>query len=327
MSPSSPSLLERYRDRLPVSERTPSLSLGEGATPLVRAERLSRRLDMELWLKWEGANPTGSFKDRGMVVAVAKALEEGAHAVVCASTGNTAASAAAYAAHAGLAACVLQPAGAVALGKLAQARAHGALVLEVRGTFEEALAAARELARRGTHALVNSLNPYRLQGQKTAAFEILEALDGPPDVLALPYGGGGNACAYAMGFAEAGTQPRLLAAQAADRRSTLASAIRIGEPVHRQEAEERVRRSGGRVVTVSDQEILVAWRELAELEGVFCEPASAASLAAVRRARPRGRVVCVLTGHGLKDPAAAERHSPAPIPVEPDPDAIAAALA
>ncbi|MER3409659.1 MAG: threonine synthase [Thermoleophilia bacterium] len=317
MSPSPPSLLERYRDRLPLSQRTPLL---------VRAERLSQRLGMELWLKWEGANPTGSFKDRGMAVAVAKAVEEGARAVVCASTGNTAASAAAYAAHAGLAAAVLQPAGAVALGKLAQARAHGAHVLEVQGTFEEALAAARELARRGTHALVNSLNPYRLQGQKTAAFEILESLDGPPDVLALPYGGGGNTCAYGMGFEEAGARPRLLAAQAADRRSTLASAIRIVEPVHRREVEELVRRSGGSVVTVSDEEILVAWRELAELEGIFCEPASAASLAALRQERPQGRVVCVLTGHGLKDPSTAERYSPAPIPVDPDPDAIAAVL-
>jgi threonine synthase len=326
VSPACPPLLARYRDRLPVSERTPLLSLGEGSTPLLRAERLSPRLGLDLWLKWEGANPTGSFKDRGMAVAVAKAVEEGARAVVCASTGNTAASAAAYAAHAGLTAAVLQPEGAVALGKLAQARAHGARVLAVRGTFEQALAAARELAEQGSHALVNSLNPYRLQGQKTAAFEIVEALGGAPDVLALPYGGGGNTCAYALGFAELGLKPLLLAAQAADRRGTVASAIRIAEPVHRSEAEEQVRRSGGSVVTVSDEEMLAAWRELAALEGIFCEPASAAGLAALRRLRPPGRVVCVITGHGLKDPAAAERLAPAPIPVDPEAEAIAAAL-
>lgn len=326
MSPAPPPLVERYRDRLPVSARTPVVSLGEGSTPLVRADRLSRALGAELWLKWEGANPTGSFKDRGMAVAVAKALEEGARALVCASTGNTAASAAAYAARAGLAAAVLQPAGAVALGKLAQARAHGARVLEVQGTFEQALDAARELARRGSHALVNSLNPHRLQGQKTAAFEILEALGGPPDALVLPYGGGGNTCAYALGFEEAGAETPLLAAQAADRTGTVASAIRIAEPVHRREAEERVRSSGGAVVTVTDEEILAAWRDLAALEGLFCEPASAAGLAALRRQGARGRVVCVITGHGLKDPGAADRLAPAPIPVEPDPDAIAEAL-
>lgn len=326
MSRTPASLVERYRDRLPVTERTPIISLGEGGTPLLLAERLSERLGLELWLKWEGANPTGSFKDRGMTVAVSKALEQGARAVVCASTGNTAASAAAYAARAGLAAAVLQPAGAVALGKLVQARAHGARVLEVKGTFEQALAAARELTARGTHALVNSLNPHRLQGQKTAAFEIVEALGGAPDWLALPYGGGGNTRAYALGFEEAGVGPRLLAAQAADRPGTVASAIRIADPAHREEAEERVRRSGGRVVTVTDEEILAAWRQVAELEGVFCEPAAAAGLAALARERPQGRAVCVLTGHGLKDPGSAERLAPPPIPVDPDPEAIAEAL-
>src|SRR5215208_1818311 len=221
-------VIERYRDRLPVGDSTPVVSLGEGATPLLPAPRLSERYGVEVWLKWEGANPTGSFKDRGMTVAVSKALEEGVRAVVCASTGNTAASAAAYAARARLPAVVLQPAGAVALGKLAQARALGARVLEVRGSFDQTLAAARELADRGTHALVNSLNPYRLEGQKTAAFEIVEELGGPPDVLALPYGGGGNTRAYVRGFEEADAgMPRILAGEAARRPETVASAIRI----------------------------------------------------------------------------------------------------
>ena len=205
------SLAERYRDRLPLTAATPIMTLGEGGTPLLEAPRLSASLGLEVWLKWEGQNPTGSFKDRGMTIAISKALEEGARAVICASPGNTAASAAAYAARAGLPALVLQPAGAVAIGKLAQARALGARVLEVRGSFDDALAAARELAARGTHVLVNSLNLYRLEGQKTAAFEILEQLGGPPDVLALPYGGGGNTRAYAMGFAEAAALPLIVA--------------------------------------------------------------------------------------------------------------------
>jgi threonine synthase len=226
-------LAERYRDRLPMNASTPVVSLGEGSTPLVHAPRLSERLGADVYLKWEGANPTGSFKDRGMTVAVSKALEEGQRAVVCASTGNTAASAAAYAARAGLPALILHPAGAVAAGKLAQARALGARVLEVRGNFEQAFDAARRLAGGGTHALVNSLNPYRLAGQKTAAFEIVEAFGGAPDMLALPYGGGGNLCAYARGFEEAGSGvPRLLAGEAAQRAATVASAIRIAEPAH-----------------------------------------------------------------------------------------------
>lgn len=322
------SLLERYRDRLPVTGSTPVVSLGEGSTPLIRAERISERLGLDVWLKLESSNPTGSFKDRGMTMAVSKALEEGARAVVCASTGNTAASAAAYAARAGLAAVILQPAGAVALGKLAQARAVGARVLEVRGSFDQALHAALELAARGTHALVNSLNPYRLEGQKTAAFELVEELGSAPDVLALPYGGGGNTAAYLKGFLEAGsTVPRILAAQAADRAATVASAIRIAEPVHAAEVDEAVHRSEGAIVTVSDEEILSAWQELARTEGVFCEPSSAAGLAALARDRvePGSRVVCVITGHGLKDPETVARTAPEPIPVDPDPDAIAEA--
>jgi threonine synthase len=321
-------LAERYRDRLPLTEATPVVTLGEGSTPLLRAPRLSEKLGVELWLKWEGANPTGSFKDRGMTIAVSKAVEEGARAVVCASTGNTAASAAAYAARAGITAVILQPAGAVARGKIVQAQVVGARVLQVQGPFEAALTAARELARRGTHALVNSLNPHRLEGQKTAAFEIVEALDGPPDVLALPYGGGGNTRAFGLGFDGAGTgTPRFLAGESSARAYTMATAIRIAEPAHQAEAEAAVARSGGAIVSLSDEEILTSWRELAELEGVFCEPASAAGLAAVVKERPESgsRVVCVITGHGLKDQEAAARLSTPPVPVPADPDAIAEA--
>jgi len=321
-------VIERYRDRLPVGPRTPVVSLGEGGTPLLAAPRLSELHGVEVWLKWEGANPTGSFKDRGMTVAVSKALEEGVQALVCASTGNTAASAAAYGARAGLPALVLQPAGAVALGKVAQALALGARVLEVRGSFDQALAAARELARRGTHALVNSLNPYRLERQKTAAFEIMEALGGAPDVLALPYGGGGNTAAYAAGFAEAGAgagTPRIVAAEAARRADTVASAIRIAEPVHREQVEAVLAR-GGELVALPDEAILAAWRALAQDEGLFCEPASAAGVAALSSVQlePGMRVVCVVTGHGLKDPETARRLAPSVVAVDPDPDAIAA---
>jgi threonine synthase len=223
---------------------------------------------------------------------------------------------------------ILQPAGAVALGKLAQARAVGARVLEVRGSFDQALAAARELGRRGTHALVNSVNPYRLEGQKTAAFEIVEELGGPPDVLALPYGGGGNTVAYVKGFVElGGSVPRIVSGQAEQRASTVASAIRIAEPVHQNEVEMAVARHGVEVATIEDEAILAAWRGLAHDEGVFCEPSSAISIAALERAAPpRGsRCVCVITGHGLKDPATVERSTPAPLTVDPDPDAIAEA--
>jgi threonine synthase len=323
-------LIVRFRDRLPVTGATPIVSLGEGSTPLLPAPRLSERLGLELWLKWEGGNPTGSFKDRGMTVAIAKAVEEGAESVVCASTGNTAASAAAYAARAGIRAAVLQPAGAVAAGKLAQARVLGARVLDVRGSFDQALAAARELAARGAHALVNSLNPYRLEGQKTAAFELVEELGGAPDALALPYGGGGNLRAYGLGFEEAGAgMPRLVAGEAAERAQTAASAIRIAAPAHKVEAEAAVERSGGAVVTVDDSEVVKAWRELARLEGVFCEPSSAAGLAALAQAglEPGRRVVCVVTGHGLKDPETAVRETEAPVAVEPELEAIAVALA
>jgi threonine synthase len=298
-------LAERYRDRLPLAAVAEIVTLGEGSTPLIPAPRLSERLELDLWLKLEGANPTGSFKDRGMTVAVSQALADGARAVVCASTGNTAASAAAYAARAGLEAVILQPRGAVARGKLAQARPYGATV-EERDDFEAALEEAKRLEARGTHVLVNSLNPLRLEGQKTAAFEIVEELGSAPDLLALPYGGGGNVCAYALGFREQGDGlPRLVAAQASDRAGTAATAIRITEPAHLHDATRVVAESGGVSPSLPDEAILAAWRLLAHEEGVFCEPSSAAGLAALLAEPPRGaRVVCVITGHGLKDPDA-----------------------
>jgi threonine synthase len=279
------------------------VTLGEGGTPLLPATRLSERLGCELWLKWEGANPTGSFKDRGMALAVSRALERGAPGVVCASTGNTAASAAAYAARAGLPAMIVLPAGAVARAKLAQALAVGAELREVDGAFEDAHLLARRLADVEGWVNVNSINPDRIEGQASAASEIVEQLGGPPDVLALPYGGGGNTCAYARGFEETGTgQPRLLAVQSAERAKTIASAIRIVRPVHREQAE-----AAAEVVTVADDELAEWWRAIARLEGLFCEPASAAGVAGVAQVRPSGRVVCVLTGHGLKDPDAVDR--------------------
>ena len=318
-------LIERFRGRLPVSAATPVISLGEGSTPLLRAPRLSERLGIDLWLKWEASNPTGSYKDRGMTVAVSKAVEEGAEAVIVASTGNTASSAAAYAARAGISAIVLLPQGTVASGKVAQSRMYGALVLEVSGSFDEALAAARELASRGSHALVNSLNPYRREGQKTAVFEIVEELGAAPAAIYLPYGGGGNTTAYAQGFAELGGTPsRLVAAQSADRAHTIATAIRISEPVHAATATAAVKHTHGELVTVDDAEILAAWADLARTEGLFCEPSSAAGLAALTHAQPAAgeTVVVVITGHGLKDPASAETHAPPPARVAPDPDAI-----
>ena len=286
------------------------MTLGEGSTPLLRAERLSAGPGVEVWLKCEGANPTGSFKDRGMAVAVAKAVEAGARAIVCASTGNTAASAAAYAARAGIEAVVVHAAGGPASSKLAQVRAAGARLIEVEGTFDDAFAAAEELARTEGAVVVNSTNPDRLEGQKTAALEIIEQLGGPPDVLALPYGGGGNTVAYAKGFLEAGFPAlKLVPVEASDRATTGASAIRIPTPVHRAEVDEALARSGGAVVSVTDDEIAVAWRSLARHEGIFCEPASAAGLAGVGLTdlAEGTRVVIVLTGHGLKDPAALDR--------------------
>jgi threonine synthase len=280
-----------------------TLTLGEGGTPLVPAPRLSEQLGCELWLKWEGANPTGSFKDRGMALAVGRAAERRGRGVICASTGNTAASAAAYAARAGLPALILVPAGAVARGKLVQVVAAGAELREVEGSFEDAHALARRLADDEGWVNVNSINPDRIEGQASAAREVVEQLGAAPDVLALPYGGGGNTSAYARGFAEAAVgSPRLLSVQSAERATTVGSAIRIVAPVHREQVE-----AAAEVVTVSDAELLAWWSAIARLEGLFCEPASAAGIAGVARARPEGRVVCVLTGHGLKDPEAVER--------------------
>jgi threonine synthase len=295
---------------LRLSPSTPIVTLGEGSTPLLRAERLSAGPGVEVWLKCEGVNPTGSFKDRGMALAVSKAVEAGARAIVCASTGNTAASAAAYAARAGIEAVIVHAAGGPASSKLAQVRAAGARLVAVEGTFDDAFTAAEELAEREGAVVVNSTNPDRIDGQKTAALEIVEQLGGPPTVLALPYGGGGNTVAYAKGFLEAeGPAPQILSIQAADRATTNASAIRIPTPVHRAEVDEAHARCGGGIVSVTDDEIAVAWRSLAREEGVFCEPASAAALAGVDlRSYAEGtRVVLVLTGHGLKDPDALDR--------------------
>ena len=284
------------------------ITLGEGNTPLLRADRLSERFGVDLWLKFEGANPTGSFKDRGMAVAVTRAVEDGSHTLVCASTGNTAASCAAYAARAGLKAIIVVARGAAAGPKLAQVRAVGGEIVEVDGTFTDAFDHAEELGARDGHAMVNSTNPHRIEGQKTAAFEIVEQLGGPPDVLTLPYGGGGNTKAYARGFDEAvGALPRFHPVQAAERATTVASAIRIVEPVHRVEAERAVAESGGAVHTLGDQSIVEARRLLGREEGLFCEPASAAGVAAAAASVTAAgqSIVCVLTGHGLKDVEAA----------------------
>ena len=283
------------------------ITLGEGNTPLLHAPRLSQSYGVDLWLKWEGQNPTGSFKDRGMAVAVSRALERGATRLVCASTGNTAASSAAYAARAGIEAVIVVVSGAAASSKLVQVRAVGATIVEVDGTFSDAYAEAERLASEEGSVFVNSGgNDDRIEGQKTAAIEIVEQLGGLPTVLTLPYGGGGNTRAYARGFEEAaGALPRIHPVQAADRAHTHASAIRIVDPVHRAEAEAIVARSGGSIVTVSDDQIEAAWRQIGHEEGVFCERASAAGIAGLpEAAKPGERVVCVVTGHGLKDPEA-----------------------
>ncbi|MGH2500381.1 MAG: threonine synthase, partial [Candidatus Limnocylindria bacterium] len=298
---SGPCLIDRFAERLPVTARTPRLTLGEGGTPLVRAPALEAETGVaEVWLKIEGANPTGSFKDRGMVLAVAKALEAGATAILCASTGNTAASAAAYAARARLRCGVVLPAGHVALGKLGQAVVFGATVVAVRGGFDEALRLSRELAAEGHATLVNSVNPHRIEGQKTAAFEICEALGDAPDALFIPVGNAGNITAYWKGFVEAARsglatrRPRLYGFQAegaapivrgapVEHPQTVATAIRIGRPASWRGAVEARDASGGAIEAVRDDEILDAYAFLARCEGVFCEPASAASVAGLRR--------------------------------------------
>jgi threonine synthase len=338
-------LIERYRDRLPLEDGDPVISLNEGSTPLIRAERLSERVGAEVYLKFEGANPTGSFKDRGMTVAVSRAKGRGAEAVICASTGNTAASAAAYAARAGLRGAVIVPEGKIAIGKLAQALMHGARVIALRGNFDEALALVRELADRHPIELVNSLNPYRIEGQKTAAFELIEDLGEAPDALAIPVGNAGNVTAYWRGFRESGVAPLLFGFQAegaaplvrgapVENPETVASAIRIGNPARWEEAMDAFTASRGRVAAVSDERILEAYRWLAENEGVFCEPASAASVAGLLEhgmpapdgvAEPRS-VVCVLTGHGLKDPDTALGKAPAVVNCENEIEAVERAV-
>ncbi len=333
-----PGLMERYRERLPFAAEDPVVSLGEGSTPLVHAPHLSELAGAEVWLKLEGLNPTGSFKDRGMTCAVSAAVREGAKAVICASTGNTAASAAAYAARAGLTCAVIVPEGKIAQGKLAQALMHGARVIALRGNFDQALTLVRALTDRQPIALVNSVNRFRLEGQKTAAFEIIEQLD-ELDALCIPVGNAGNITAYHKGFVELETAPRLFGFQAegaaplvlgkrVDNPETIASAIRIGNPARWEEAMEAMTASRGMVRAVTDAEILSAYRLLAAREGVFCEPASAASVAGLLRYGADGaaRVACVLTGHGLKDPETALNQAGGVIPCEPNLAAVEAAV-
>jgi threonine synthase len=352
LGPTRPRLVERYSRFLPVTDATPALTLGEGFTPLVRAHRLGSALGLsDLYLKVEGQNPTGSFKDRGMVLAVAKAAESGAKAIVCASTGNTSASAAAYGAAAGMEVIVVLPKGQIAVGKLLQALVTGARVIAIDGNFDQALGIVRALAEQDDHpvTLVNSVNPFRLEGQKTAAFEICDDLGRAPDVLAIPVGNAGNISAYWAGFGEyadaglVGSTPRMWGFQAAgaapivlghrvERPDTIATAIRIGDPASWAKAVDARDASGGRISAVTDDEILAAYRALARYEGIFCEPASAASVAGVMKAADAGEidpgqtVVCVLTGHGLKDPTTAERHVPPFLEAEPTVGSVAVAL-
>jgi threonine synthase len=342
-------LIEAYRDRLPVTHTTPVVTLHEGNTPLVPADELSSRTGCDVYLKVEGANPTGSFKDRGMTVAVSKAVESGAKAIICASTGNTAASAAAYAARAGLTCAVLIPAGKIATGKLAQALVHGARPLQVAGNFDDCLALASKLALDYPVALVNSVNPDRIHGQKTASFEIVEALGDAPDIHCLPVGNAGNITAYWLGYVEeteagnATRRPKMLGFQASGSApivmghvvaepSTIATAIRIGNPASWTKALDARDASGGAIMAVTDREILTAYRMLARQVGVFVELASAASVAGLLQASAEGlvprdsTVVCTVTGHGLKDPEWAISTAPPPVSIAADVVAAARAL-
>ena len=334
-----PGLIERYRERLPFAPEDPVVSLGEGSTPLVYAPGLSERVGAEVWCKLEGLNPTGSFKDRGMTCAVSAAVREGAQAIVCASTGNTAASAAAYAARAGIRCAVIVPEGKIATGKLAQALMHGAQVIALRGNFDVALTLVRELASNHPIALVNSVNEFRIEGQKTGAFEIVESLDDELDALCIPVGNAGNITAYWRGFHELGHSPRMLGFQAegaaplvygapVEHPETVASAIRIGNPARWEDAMNAMVASGGAVKAVTDAQILSAYRLLASTEGIFCEPASAASVAGllVHGAGDARRVVCVLTGNGLKDPQTALAEAGAVVPCDPDRAAVERAV-
>ncbi len=350
MSRPWPGVIEAFRDRLPVTDATPVVTLLEGNTPLIEAPRLASRAGVaQVFLKIEGANPTGSFKDRGMTLAVSKAAERGAKAVICASTGNTSASAAAYAARAGLLCAVVLPAGQIALGKLAQALIHGARVVPVQGTFDQALTVVRELGERPGVEVVNSINPVRIEGQKTAAFEIVDVLGDAPTVHSIPVGNAGNISAYWAGFRayrEAGivaTVPRMFGFQAAgaapivaghpiERPETIATAIRIGNPASWTKATAARDESGGLIESVTDEEILAAYRGLVRTEGVFCEPSSAASVAGIAELARAGRldrdalIVCVLTGNGLKDPHTAESIVPPILEARSSVAAIAGAL-
>lgn len=351
-------LIERYRDRLPISATTPIISLGEGDTPLVELKNLPRKINknVRLFAKFEGLNPTGSFKDRGMTMAVTKAVEAGSKAIICASTGNTSAAAAAYAARAAITSFVLIPEGKIALGKLSQAMMHGAVVIQIKGNFDDGMRLVQEVALEMPVTIVNSINPFRLQGQKTAAFEIIESLGEAPDYHALPVGNAGNITAHWIGYSESscieteacvsclgkcgyhkicGSQKRpvMLGYQAAgaapfvrgamvDGPETIATAIRIGHPMSWQQAWKVKEESGGWFDACSDDEILAAQKLLAQTEGVFCEPASATSLAGVLKDLERGKIrdgaviVCTLTGHGLKDPDTAIAQSSKPLTVE-----------
>ena len=327
-------LIDKYRDRLPVNESTRIISICEGNTPLVRLQNIGKELGKEttLYVKYEGLNPTGSFKDRGMTMAVTKAVEAGSQAIVCASTGNTSAAAAAYAARAGITAFVLIPEGKIAMGKLAQAMLHGAKVIQIRGNFDDGMQLVKQVAENTPVTIVNSINPYRLQGQKTAAFEIIEALNGPPDFHCLPVGNAGNISANWMGYSEyykdglinrrpqmcgyqaSGAAP-FLRGQMIDKPETIATAIRIGRPQSWDLAWKTQQESNGWFDELTDAEILAAQKLLAQHEGVFCEPASAASVAGALRDIKSGKipagskVVCTLTGHGLKDPDTAINQS------------------
>ncbi|WP_055547738.1 threonine synthase [Streptomyces sp. NBRC 110028] len=343
-------IIEEYRDRLPVGETSPVVTLREGGTPLVPAQVLSERTGCEVHLKVEGANPTGSFKDRGMTMAISAAKEAGAKAVICASTGNTSASAAAYAVRAGMVCAVLVPQGKIALGKMGQALVHGAKILQVDGNFDDCLTLARGLSEKYPVALVNSVNPARIEGQKTAAFEIVDMLGDAPDVHVLPVGNAGNITAYWRGYQEyaaeggpASRTPRMWGFQAAGSApivrgepvkepATIATAIRIGNPASWTQAERARDESGGFIDEVTDRQILAAYRMLASQEGVFVEPASAASVAGLLKAAEQGkvdpgqRIVCTVTGNGLKDPDWAVAGAPQPVIVPVDADAAAVRL-
>ena len=337
-----PGIIKAYQEFMPVNERTKIITLQEGNTPLIFAEKLSNKLNVELYLKYEGTNPTGSFKDRGMTLAITKAVENGDRAIICASTGNTSASASAYGSKAGLKTAVIIPEGKIALGKLTQALMHGAVVIPIKGNFDKALEITREIANNYPITLVNSLNPYRIEGQKSAAFEVCDQLGGEaPDILAIPVGNAGNITAYWKGFKEyyqAGKimkLPKMIGFEAEGSAAivknqviknpeTVATAIRIGNPVNWEKAVEAANESGGFINFITDQEILETYKELASFEGVFSEPASAASVAGVKKMinlnkiEKGSKIVAVLTGHGLKDPDTAISMIKTPQAVEPD---------